>query len=97
MYRNPFQFETAGNHTRVNTDTMQSVTIPGTANLVLIQAEAQPIRYTINSTVPTATTGFRLLPTEGVLRLDAIQGTTIRFISESAGAFVNYQLCRSAN
>lgn len=88
-----FTIYPVGNHTRVSVDSVQTITAPNGASIIIFQAEGGTVRYTLDNGVstPTATFGFRLSVSDGERRLDLFSGAVIRFIGEAAGAFVNYQ------
>lgn len=54
---------------------------------VIVQALGEDIRYTIDGTDPSATSGFRLTNGNDPLRLDIVGGRTqLKFIPEAADA-----------
>jgi hypothetical protein len=87
-----------GIHIRQGVDTVQTLTPPAQASILVIQAEGQVVRYIISSggSNPSATFGFRLSPTEGERRIDLFQNARIRVIGEAAGGFINAQWMRKA-
>lgn len=81
-----------GSHTK-NTALSSSFTLtpPGNANAILIQATVQNVRYTLDGTTPTATTGFILRAYDDPRIIDISAGMTVKIIEETSGAIVNYQ------
>lgn len=74
------------------------ITIPATANGVLLQARGAAIRYTLDGTTSPAAgspgTGFELTPAMGVIRIPLAPGSVINVIQEASGASVQYQFLR---
>ena len=66
-----------------------ALTVPGSSTRALIMAEGGAIRWTDDGTVPTATTGMRLLQDAAL----GYKGTlsALRFIRETAGGTINVQ------
>jgi hypothetical protein len=91
-----FAIVPVGVHVRQGVDTLQTLTPPPRASILIVQAEGQTVRYVISGggSNPSTTFGFRLSPTEGERRIDLNPNMTIRFIGEAAGGFINYQWCR---
>lgn len=77
--------------TRTATDTAITIAIPNTANAIMISAEAQKIRFTIDGSTPTATLGLGLVIDEP-LTINMIPGSSLKVIGQAAAGFVNYQL-----
>lgn len=66
-----------------------------TATAFLISSEAKGARITFDgSTLPTANTGVLLTTTSGVLYLEGIDGTKIKFARAAAGTILNVQAFR---
>jgi hypothetical protein len=85
-----FSIQTVGQHQRVGVDTVQTLTAPAGASIIMLQAEGGTIRYRFDGGTATSTSGLRLAPTEGERRLDMFQGVRVSVIGEAAGAFCNY-------
>lgn len=68
-----------------------TLTPPATANVLLIQATGQNVRYTLDGTTPTASTGFVLRQDDQPLFIDVGVGMSIKVIQESATATIQYQ------
>lgn len=62
--------------------------IPEGASLALVRVEAQPIRWRMDGTNPTASLGYPLLVGEE-LQLTAAQLSVFRAIESTAGAILN--------
>ncbi|MHC4748953.1 MAG: hypothetical protein ACYTFW_03680 [Planctomycetota bacterium] len=61
------------------------------ADKVLIQTVTQNIRFTLDGTPPTATSGFQLKTTDMPLLISILPGVTLTVIQEAATASVNFQ------
>src|SRR5262245_23468178 len=89
---NGYIYNPVGAHT-TNSSLSSAVTLTvpmGAAQILVMQAFGQAIRYTLDGTVPTASTGFRLAAGESdVIPVSA--DTTIKVIEETASASVQYQ------
>ncbi|MBE9017406.1 hypothetical protein IQ272_14930 [Chroococcidiopsidales cyanobacterium LEGE 13417] len=79
-----------GTCTRVALTTTQTITIPGNANSILISADTNPIRFTIDSSTPTSTLGITLAVNQPY-RLDLYPGAVLKAIETTASGFLNYQ------
>lgn len=67
-----------------------TLTRPTGADVLIIQAFAQNVRYTLDGTTPTSTTGFQL--TVGTLRVIEVGlATAVKVIEESASGSIQYQ------
>lgn len=62
----------------------------GVARL-LIQAIGQNVRYTLDGTPPTATTGFQIVAGDPPIVIPIAPGTTVKVIEEAATADIQYQ------
>lgn len=80
-----------GQYTAGTMDTAQTVTIPAGATKLLIQAFTQNARVTLDGTTPTASKGFRITAWNDPIEIPIGTGTSIKIISETAGAAVEYQ------
>lgn len=83
-------------------DTHQSVTLGATALTlsvplqargILMQATAQNIRYTLDGTTPTASTGFQMIASDPPLFVELTQNNNLvlKFIRETSGAVLEYE------
>lgn len=73
-----------------NISTAATLTKPGGANSILIQALTQNVRYTLDATDPTTTLGFQILA-GAEARIIAVPGASIKVIQEAATASLQYQ------
>lgn len=72
-------------------NTAKTLTPPGGATLLMIQALTQNVRYTLDGTTPTATTGFQLKAGDPAILVPIGSGTTVKVIEETATADLQYQ------
>lgn len=79
-----------GAHTSDTVDTATVVSPPAGARTLLVQAVAQPIRYTLDGTTPTASVGFRLQVGESIL-IHVVPNMTLTFIEETTDGSIVYQ------
>jgi len=80
-----------GTHgTNSSLGTAVALTRPGGAYLLLIQAQSQNLRYTLDGTTPTASVGFQLFAGDTATILVGA-GMAITVIQETAGATITYQ------
>jgi hypothetical protein len=80
-----------GSHTTDATiSAATTITPTAGANAVLLTARAQNIRYTIDGTTPTATTGFPLEAGKTLI-IDYHSSMTIKVIEETAGGEAQWQ------
>lgn len=70
--------------------TATTLTRPSGADVIRLQAFSQAIRYTLDNTTPTATTGFRLAVNE-LIEIPLGPGGTVRVIEESATGSVQWE------
>lgn len=85
-----------GNHQSVLVNVLTPIapTPDGQSRYLLCQATVQDIRYTIGEySSPTATTGFHLTADDPAVLIPIAENTVLRFISETAGAILEYQWC----
>lgn len=61
---------------------------------VLVQTTTQDVRFTLNGTTPTATTGFELKITDAPLLIMLTDGVILTVIEEAATARFNFQFGR---
>lgn len=76
--------------TPLNIVTIETVSIPKGVNALLVQAVAQSIRYVLVGT-PSQTSGFRLAAGNDPIAIRVIEGMSVQFIAENAGAFLEMQ------
>jgi hypothetical protein len=67
-----------------------TLTPPAGADRLVIQAQAQTVRYTLDGTTPTASVGFQLFAGD-TATIQVGAGLTVRIIEETSGAAVGYQ------
>ena len=67
-----------------------SLTAPAGATGLLIQAFTQSVRFTLENTVPTATVGFQVSTTDGVVLIPVTPGQVIKVIEVAASASIEY-------
>ena len=80
-----------GSHTTDATISASTTITPhADANALLLQAFTNNIRYTLDGTTPTASTGFQLAAGE-VLLIDLHSSMTIKIIEETASASAQWQ------
>lgn len=96
LRKNPYAFFPVGAHTANSTlNSAVTVTIPAGSNGLLVQAFTQNIRFTIDGTTPTSTTGFRLTAGSDPVVLTAVTDNAVfKFIEEAASATLQYQAIR---
>lgn len=86
-----FVFNPIGAHTSdTSLGTAKTLTRPTGANVLRIQAFAQPIRYTLDGTTPTASTGFKIAVGE-IVDIETPTSVSIKLIEETASASIQYQ------
>lgn len=68
-----------------------ALTVPADANLAVIQAEGQTVRYLLDGTNPTASTGGRIIKDSQIpTQIRVVDGLKVaKFIEESASAKLN--------
>ena len=67
------------------------ITIPSGARYVRIQTLTQNVRYTLDGTDPTASSGFQLKAGDPPITLYVETGVTLKVIQETSGAVLQYQ------
>ena len=72
-------------------NTMTTLNVPNNTVEVLVQALTQNIRYTLDGSTPTASYGFRLTAGNDPIRIQMAPTTTLKFISETAGAILEWE------
>lgn len=82
-----------GSHTSNNTiSTATSLTAPAGAGSLIIQALTQNVRYTLDGTPPTTTTGFQLKAGDPPRTIPiGAAGQVVKVIEETATAVIQYQ------
>ena len=88
VYLAPFEPLEGEPHRSQLVNNLFTVNIPIRCNEVLVQATVQNIRYTVNGTNPTAASGFVLISGNDPLVIPVTGSTTLKFISETAGAIL---------
>lgn len=82
-------FTTTGSHVSQSLSGVYSPTTPADATKVLVQAITQNVRFTMDGTTPTASTGFRI--TAGDPPMVVPVSGSLKFIEEVAGAVLQIQ------
>lgn len=93
---NLFKLVFVGNHqTTTVGNTVVSLSLPANANILLIQAIDNPVRYRFDGGNPSTTSGFRLRPEDGLMRFDfnGAQGPLNLIAAGASAAEINYQWC----
>jgi hypothetical protein len=86
-------FDPVGAHTRnatLGTVVDLSATRPAGADKIMIQAEGQNVRYTLDGTTPTVTVGFLLLNGTAAIVIECSDTTSIQILESAVGGVVNY-------
>lgn len=84
-------YSVLGAHTTVATlSTAQTITPAAGARELIMQAFGQPVRYTLDGTTPTASTGFQIAADERVTVPVAASGV-VKVIETAASATLQYQ------
>lgn len=68
-----------------------TISIAAGSDAIAVQAFTQNVRYTLDSTTPTASTGFQLKAGDPPVLIDTPSGVTLKVIEETASASVQYQ------
>jgi len=71
-----------------NVSSSTALTVPAGTSFVLIQAEAQAVRWRDDGVAPTASVGYPL-PAGSELVYTGSDATLLRFIQQTAGAILN--------
>jgi len=86
-----FRLNPIGAHTTDSTiSAATTITPEANSDYVVIQAFTQAVRYTLDGTTPTATTGFRIAAADSDI-LSIGPNTLIKVIEETASASVQWQ------
>lgn len=96
LQNNPNSFAVIGSHTQNSSlSSAVTVTLTSGANGLLVQCTGTNVRYTLDGTTPTSTTGFVLYATANpVLLLASNDDTQFKFIESAASAVLIYQNVR---
>lgn len=89
----PRAFSPVGRHFSVVIGTGQysPPNAPSNAFGILVQALTSNIRYTIDGTNPTSSTGFQMVASDPPIIIPLGTNTFPEFIGEAAGAILEYQ------
>lgn len=79
-----------GAHTQVTPVPVATVAVAAGATAIMMQVQAQNVRYRLDGVNPTATLGFQLKAGDPPVVVP-VTGADIRFIQEVAGAILDYQ------
>ena len=71
--------------------TVLTLNIPKGATEIVVQAVEENIRMTMDNTLPSATVGFQLVAGNVPVRIIITERTTLRFIREADGAYLQYE------
>ena len=81
-----------GSHTSNTTiSSATTITVPAGARYILMQVLTQNVRYTLDGTVPTTTSGFQLKAGDPPIAVWCETGVTLKVIEETATASLQYQ------
>jgi len=69
----------------------------GSASIIVMQAITQNVRYKLDGTAATTTTGFQLKAGDPPRAIAVRPGSTISVIEETATAVLQYQFFRTAD
>lgn len=90
--------ETGGGHKTYTPGAAAStVYIPNNVRGILIQALTQNVRYTLDGTNPTASSGFQLKAGDPPLYIELDHRISLKVIRESSGAVLEYEFCATDN
>lgn len=81
---------TGAHTTNATLSSAQTLTRPTGADVLYLQAFAQAVRYTLDGTTPTASTGFRLAANEFRV-IEVGEATAVKVIEETGSASIQYQ------
>ena len=90
--RDTFEFNPVGSHI-TGTDISSAVTLtaPTGATKILIQAITQNIRFMLDGTAPTTTTGFQIVAGDPAVLIPLGTDTVLKVIEEAATCVPQYQ------
>lgn len=95
MYVSIAPYLPIGAHNSVTVATVRQVTTPANATGLLVQAITQNIRFTLDGSNPTTTTGFQLKAGDPTVLIPVGPNVTVRFLEETASATLQYQAVRT--
>lgn len=78
-------------HRQYAVNTLFTYNIPKQCNCVAVQAVTQNIRFTLDGTNPTASSGFVMKAGDPAVKIEITQTTVLKFIAETAGAILQIQ------
>ena len=86
----PKPFIPVGSHTTDATvSAATTLTRPAGATRLLLQTSTQNVRFTLDGTTPTATTGFLVTTTDGPVTIETV--LDVEVIEVAASATIQYQ------
>jgi len=93
VWEYPFTPAQGQSHTEVtDLSSIRTVNTPKGVSYILVQALTQNIRYTLDGTNPTTSSGFRLTAGNDPLLIPLIATRSVlKFIEETSGAVLEYQ------
>lgn len=80
-----------GSQTRQDSSVHHEITVPAGVNGMLVSAEGQNCRITIDGTTSTTTNGFRIIKDLNPYLIGVAGVTTVSLCGEAGGGFLNYQ------
>lgn len=90
-----FSFDPVGAHNDgLDVSSAATLTVPEGAKKVLMQALTQNIRYTLDGTAPTTSSGFQMKAGDPPILVLIDANTTVKLIEEAATADLQYQFAR---
>lgn len=88
----PFSLAPSGAHNSgLSISSAQTITIPDGATKWIVQTIDQNVRYTLDGTTPTTSSGFRLTADRDPIVIPISPGTTLKVIEETGTADLEYQ------
>lgn len=90
----PLSSTNGGGHTTYTPGaTAATVYIPLQARGILMQALTQNVRFTLDGTNPTASSGFQLKAGDPPIYIELDSRVFLKVIRETAGAVLEYEFC----
>lgn len=82
-----------GSHNSVDLTvaTVETVTVPSYANMVMVQVKTQNVTMTLDGTTPTASLGFLLTAGDPAIYIPCEVGNELKFLEAADGAILEYQ------
>lgn len=86
-----YRFEPVAAHGADSVTTAATLTKPAGANKVLLQALTQNVRYTLDGSTPTTSSGFQLKAGDAPRQIAVDGGITLKVVTETGTASLQYQ------